>query len=77
MNWIPAVLFTFKILVLATGMFFAIKWHYDKGQKQRKIEKPEMIRTAIKITVIFLLSLVILLLVTFFIANQLGLDLNF
>jgi hypothetical protein len=25
-------LFTFKIVVLGTGMFFAIKWHCDKGK---------------------------------------------
>lgn len=24
---------TFKVLVLGTGMYFAIKWHYDQGKK--------------------------------------------
>ncbi|MCU5782900.1 hypothetical protein MA04_02200 [Alcanivorax balearicus MACL04] len=36
MNWIPIVFFTFKIVVFGTGMFFAIKWHYDKGKKKKE-----------------------------------------
>ncbi|MBB3294845.1 hypothetical protein FHT39_003525 [Mitsuaria sp. BK045] len=36
MEWIPIVLVTFKLLVFGTGMFFAIKWHYDKEKKSRK-----------------------------------------
>jgi len=35
MEWFPIVFFTFKILVLGTGMFFAIKWHYDQGKKKK------------------------------------------
>ncbi|MEK8053060.1 hypothetical protein AACH10_22595 [Ideonella sp. DXS22W] len=34
MDWIPVFLFTFKILVLGIGMFFAIKWHYDQDRKK-------------------------------------------
>jgi hypothetical protein len=33
-DWIPVVFVTFKFLVLGTGMFFAIKWHYDQGKKE-------------------------------------------
>ena len=33
MDWVPIVLLTFKLLVLGTGMFFAIKWHYDQDRK--------------------------------------------
>ncbi|MDN3546654.1 MAG: hypothetical protein ACK4S6_14010 [Roseateles asaccharophilus] len=36
MAWIPIALFTFKILVFGTGMYFAIKWHYDKGRKRKQ-----------------------------------------
>ncbi|WP_276315367.1 hypothetical protein [Alloalcanivorax xenomutans] len=36
MDWIPIVFFTFKIVVFGTGMFFAIKWHYDKGKKKKE-----------------------------------------
>lgn len=34
MDWIPIVFITFKVLVFGTGMFFAIKWHYDQGKKK-------------------------------------------
>lgn len=36
MEWIPIVFVTFKVLVFGTGMFFAIKWHYDKEQAEKK-----------------------------------------
>ena len=39
MEWVPIVFLVFKLLVLGTGMFFAIKWHYDKGKKQRQEEE--------------------------------------
>ncbi|NEI68917.1 hypothetical protein GR212_04975 [Rhizobium lusitanum] len=35
MDWFPIVFITFKVLVLGTGMFFAIKWHHDQGKKKR------------------------------------------
>lgn len=35
MDWVPVVLGTFKITVFGTGMFFAIKWHYDQGKKKK------------------------------------------
>lgn len=37
MDWIPVVLVTFKLLVFGTGMFFAIKWHFDREKEE--IEK--------------------------------------
>ncbi|MEK8024879.1 hypothetical protein [Pseudaquabacterium rugosum] len=36
MEWIPIGLFTFKIIVLGVGMFFAIKWHHDQGKNRKK-----------------------------------------
>jgi hypothetical protein len=36
MEWIPVGLVTFKVLVFGTGMFFAIKWHYDKEKAQKE-----------------------------------------
>jgi hypothetical protein len=35
-NWFPIVFFPLKILVLGTGMFFAIKWHHDQDQAKKK-----------------------------------------
>lgn len=42
--WVPVVFGTFKLLVLGTGMFLAIKSHYDgeKKEKKEKEEKEEM-----------------------------------
>ncbi|WP_146196899.1 hypothetical protein [Achromobacter pulmonis] len=39
--WIPVVFGTFKLLVLGTGMYLAIKSHYD-GEKEEKKKKQEM-----------------------------------
>lgn len=36
MIWVPILLGTFKIGVFGTGMFFAIKWHYDQGRKKKE-----------------------------------------
>lgn len=36
MDWVPIVLLTFKGLVFGTCMFFAIKWHYDQGKKEKE-----------------------------------------
>ena len=35
MDWVPIVFVTFKVAVFGTGMFFAIKWHYDQGKKAK------------------------------------------
>ena len=74
MEWIPIVLVTFKVLVLGTGMFFAIKWHYDQGEKKKGMR--EVLRAGGKVAAVFVLSLLGLLLVTFVLANRLGLDLS-
>lgn len=74
MEWIPIVLVTFKVLVLGTGMFFAIKWHYDQGKKGKEKERRAVLRAAGKVAVVFLLSLVGLGLFTFVLTRMLGLD---
>ncbi|SFB13539.1 hypothetical protein SAMN04515620_1206 [Collimonas sp. OK607] len=75
MDWIPIVFVTFKVLVLGTGMFFAIKWHYDQGKKEKK--KRAVLRAGGKVAAVFVLSLLGLGLVTFVLARMLGLDLTF
>ncbi|VXC13994.1 hypothetical protein LUTEI9C_80167 [Luteimonas sp. 9C] len=32
-DWFPIVFIVFKVVVLGTGMFFAIKWHHDQAKK--------------------------------------------
>ena len=74
MEWIPIVLVTFKVIVLATGMFFAIKWHYDQGKK--KEDKRAVLYGAGKVAAIFVLALLCLVFVTFAVSKKLGLDLS-
>jgi hypothetical protein len=79
MDSIPIVFVTFKVLVLGTGMFFAIKWHYDQGKKEKEKEKEKraVLRAGGKVAAVFVLSLLGLGLVTFVLARMLGLDLTF
>lgn len=79
MDWIPIVLVTFKILVLGTGMFYAIKWHYDQGKKEaeKARERRAVLRAGGKVAAVFLLSLLGVGLVTVALSRMLGLDLNF
>jgi len=77
MDWIPIVLVTFKALVLGTGMFFAVKWHYDQGKKEKVMERRAVLRAGGKLAVVFMLSLLALGLVTFLLGGMLGLDLTF
>ena len=74
MEWIPIVLVTFKVLVFGTGMFFAIKWHYDQGKKEKGKEKRAVLRAGGKVAAVFVLSLLGLGLFTFVLIRMLGLD---
>jgi hypothetical protein len=76
MDWVPVVFVVFKVLVLGTGMFFAIKWHYDQGKKLKVTEKRAVLRAAGKVSAVFVLSLLGLGLVIFVLARKLGLDLS-
>lgn len=73
MDSIPVVLMAFKLLVLVTGMYFAIKWHYDQEKKEKRAL---LLRASGKAVAFFMLSLLGLGLLTFFLAKQLGLDLT-
>jgi len=77
MEWIPAVFVTFKVLVLGTGMFFAIKWHYDQGKKEQEQAKEmrAVLRAGGKVAAVFVLALLGLGLATFVLAGMLGLPL--
>jgi len=78
MEWIPIVFVTFKALVLGVGMFYAIKWHYDQGKKDKDKAKEQraVLRAGGKVAAIFVLLLLVLGFVTFYLATMLGLDLN-
>ncbi|MGZ5199834.1 MAG: hypothetical protein ACXWC4_08695 [Telluria sp.] len=76
MDWIPIVFVTFKVLVLVTGMFFAIKWHYEQGKKGKEKETRRLLRAGGKVAAVFVLSLLAMGLVTFVIIRMVGLDLT-
>jgi uncharacterized BrkB/YihY/UPF0761 family membrane protein len=75
MDWIPLVFVTFKVVVLCTGMFFAVRWHYFRGKNEK--EKRALLRGSVQAAAVFVLSLVVLGLITVVLANKLGLDLSF
>ncbi|OZI62605.1 hypothetical protein [Bordetella genomosp. 11] len=74
MDWTPIVFGTFKVLVFGTGVFFAIKWHYDQGKKEKEMRA--VLPMVGKVAAIFVLSLMSLLILTFVLGSKLGLDLS-
>ncbi|WDZ95045.1 hypothetical protein Herbaro_16345 [Herbaspirillum sp. WKF16] len=77
MDWVPIVFIVFKALVLVTGMFFAIKWHYDQGKKGKVNERRAVLRAGGKVAALFVILLLVLGVATFFLSSELGLDLTF
>jgi heme/copper-type cytochrome/quinol oxidase subunit 2 len=76
MDWIPIVFVMFKLLVLGTGMFFAIKWHYDQGKKGKKTDTRALLRTAVMVAAGFVVLLAVVGFATFKFAMMLGIDLT-
>jgi len=77
MDWIPVVFVIFKFAVLGTGMFFAIKWHYDQGKKGRLEERRAVLRAGGKVAAGFVLALLGLGFITFLVVRMLGMDLSY
>ena len=77
MEWVPAVFIAFKGSVLCIGMFYAIKWHYDRAKKEKGAEKQRaVLRTSAIVALVFLLLVVGLVVLTFTLGTMLGLDLT-
>lgn len=74
MDWVPVFLIIFKVIVLGAGMFFAIKWHYDKD---RKAQVGGVLSMVGKMAAILIVSIPVLLFATFMLARKIGLDLTF
>jgi hypothetical protein len=74
MDWVPIVFVTFKVLALGTAMFFAIKWHYDQGQKG---DRRAVLRTGGKMAAVFVVALLSVGLTAYALSQMLGLDLSF
>lgn len=73
-DWVPVIFITFKVLVFGTCMFFAIKWHYDQGNKGT--DRRALLRTSGKVVAVFMLALLAVLLFTFGLSKMLGMDLR-
>lgn len=67
---------TFKLLAFGTGMFLAIKWHYDRGQKEKKMEARAVLRAGGKVAAVFVVSLLAVGLFTLALVRMVGLDLS-
>ncbi|MEQ8287660.1 MAG: hypothetical protein RIG88_00115 [Roseitalea porphyridii] len=74
MDWVPIVFGTFKVVALLTAMFFAIKWHYDQGEKKGR---EAVLRASAKITALFVVALVGVGLIAYTISSMLGLNLSY
>jgi F0F1-type ATP synthase membrane subunit a len=74
-DWIPIVFVIFKFLVLGTGMFYAVKWHYDQGKKGK--DTRAVLRASAKVAAVFVLALLCVGLITFFLVRMLGMDLSY
>ena len=71
-DWIPVVFVVFKVLMFGTGMFFAIKWHYDQDKK----DKRAVLRTAGIVMGILVLLFLLLGGLIFVMVRMFGLDLS-
>ena len=76
MDWILTIFLAFKLLVFGTGMFFAIKWHHDQRQREKKMDERAVLRAGGKVAAVFVLALVGLGLFTSVTGRMLGLDLT-
>ncbi|WP_394005066.1 hypothetical protein ACF3M1_08140 [Luteimonas sp. WGS1318] len=45
-DWFPIVFIVFKVVVLGTGMFYAIKWHHDQAKKDAREKQEQEARDA-------------------------------
>lgn len=74
MDWVLIVFVLFKGLVFVTGMYFAIKWHYDREKKWAG--RRTLLSMGAKFVAVFMLLLLVLLILTFGLARTLGMDLS-
>lgn len=74
MDWVPITFLIFKLGALGIAMFFAIKWHYDQGEKG---QGRAFLRMGGKMAGIFVLAVAGVGLFAFALSRMLGLDLGF
>lgn len=75
MEIVPLGLLAFKLFVLGTGMFFTVKWHYDK-EKKNDSDVRTVLRTSAIVATLFVLLAIGLVFASFAFARSLGMDLS-
>jgi hypothetical protein len=73
---IPLFFVIFKVLVLGTGMFFAVKWHFDRGQQGRNEKTMAVVLKSVKVAGVFLGLAFLMLYLVFTLCSRMGLDLT-
>lgn len=73
MDWVPVVFVIFKALVLGAGMYYAVKWHYDR---EDRAERAAVLRSGGKIAAVFVVSFLALGVFAFTLGGMLGMDLR-
>ncbi len=72
-DWVPIVLVVFKAGALGIAMFYAIKWHYDQGEKRNA---KALVRTGAILVAAFLILLAFVGSFAYVLSGMLGLDLS-
>lgn len=75
-DWIPVVFVIFKALVLGIGMFYAVKWHYDRARNGKQVDKRALLRGSVKAAAVFVLALLGLALFTYVLVTEFHLNLS-
>ena len=73
-DWVLVVFALFKGLVFVTGMVLAVKWHFDREAKGA--DRRVLLRAGAKFAAAFMVLLLVLLGLTFWLAQSLGMDLR-
>lgn len=74
MDWVLLVFVLFKGGVFVAGMYFAIKWHYDR--EKQSTDRRVLLRAGAKFLLVFAVLLLVVLSLTFGVARMLGMDLS-
>ncbi|MFG6461879.1 hypothetical protein ACG04Q_09880 [Roseateles sp. DXS20W] len=74
MDWVLIVFVLFKGGVFLAGMYFAIKWHYDR--EKQWADRRVLLRAGARFLAVFAVLLLVLLALTFGLARMLGMDLS-
>lgn len=74
MDWVLVAFVLFKGLVFVTGMYLAVKWHYD--QEKRPADVRGLVLAGARYSAFFLLALLLVLGFTLGLARMLGMNLS-